>query len=101
MENNSTEILEEVKESLRISWEDEDNNLNRIIIKGKNRLKELTDIELTFSAESAERELLIEFCRYSYNNAAEFFEGNFQKEITRLQLKLAAESLGESESSGE
>ena len=31
--------------------------------------------------------LLLDYCRYVYNNASEYFEENFQKEILRLQLK--------------
>ncbi len=31
--------------------------------------------------------LLLDYCRYAYNNASEYFEENFQKEILRLQLK--------------
>ena len=30
--------------------------------------------------------LLLDYCRYAYNNASEYFEENFQHEILRLQL---------------
>lgn len=30
--------------------------------------------------------LLLDYCRYVYNNASEYFEENFKKEILRLQL---------------
>jgi hypothetical protein len=37
--------------------------------------------------------LLLDYCRYSYNNASEYFEENFAREILRLQLQVAAEEV--------
>lgn len=37
--------------------------------------------------------LLLDYCRYSYNNASEYFEENFAREILRLQLQVAAEGM--------
>ena len=37
--------------------------------------------------------LLLDYCRYSYNNASEYFEENFAREILRLQLQVAAEGV--------
>ena len=31
--------------------------------------------------------LLLDYCRYVYNNASEYFEENFSKELLRLQLQ--------------
>lgn len=79
-------MLEEVKQALKITWNDEDINLNTIIERGKNRLQNLTGTVMDFDLNFQARELLINFCRYDYNNSAEYFEENFQKEILRLQL---------------
>ena len=37
--------------------------------------------------------LLLDYCRYSYNNASEYFEENFAREILRLQLQVATEEM--------
>ncbi len=78
-------LLEKVKEYLKIDWDDEDSNLTGIIERGKNNLQELTGTTLDFEKEGQPRALLLDYCRYAYNNALEYFEDNFQKEIIRLQ----------------
>jgi len=37
--------------------------------------------------------LLLDYCRYVYNNASEYFEQNFAREILRLQLQVAVEEV--------
>lgn len=82
-------LLEEVKEHLRITWDDEDNSLKRIIERGKANLEDLTGTDMNFEQEGQPKSLLLEYCRYAYNNALEYYEENFQKEILRLQLREA------------
>lgn len=78
-------LLEKVKEYLKIDWDDEDGNLTGIIERGKSNLQELTGTTLNFEVEGQPRALLLDYCRYAYNNALEYFEENFHKEIVRLQ----------------
>ena len=82
-------LLNNVKDYLKITWDDEDNNLQGIISRGKNYLQDLTGTELDFEVEGQPKSLLLDYCRYAYNNALEYFEENFYKEITRLQLQEA------------
>ena len=44
--------------------------------------------------------LLLDYCRYSYNNASEYFEENFARELLRLQLQVGVSELGVEETTG-
>lgn len=79
-------LLEETKEYLKITWNDEDDYLQGIIDRGKSNLQELTGTKLDFDKEGQPKSLLLDYCRYAYNSALEYFEDNFSKEILRLQL---------------
>lgn len=79
-------MLQAVKDYLKITWDDENNNLQGIISRGKNYLQDLTGTELDFEVEGQPKSLLLDYCRYAYNSALEYFEENFHKEIVRLQL---------------
>lgn len=85
-------MLEEIKEYLKITWDDEDIEIQSIIEAGRSNLNDLTGVELDFE-EGQAKTLLKEYCRYSYNNGLEYFEENFAKEILRLQLKTAVEEM--------
>lgn len=82
-------MLQELKGYLKITWNSEDGDLQKIIYRGKEYLKDLTGTELDFETEGQPKSLLLDYCRYYYNNAIEYFEENFQKEILRLQLREA------------
>lgn len=85
-------LLQEVKDKLRIIDNDEDANIQRIIDQGKAYLNDLIGGELNFEESLNVRALLLEYCRYEYNNAKDYFEENFKSEILRLQLKFASEN---------
>lgn len=82
-------MLQELKAYLKITWNDEDISLNRLIDQGKAYLNDLTGVTLDYEAEGQPKSLLLDYCRYTYNNALEYFEENFQKDLLRLQLKSA------------
>lgn len=79
-------LLEEVKDNLRITWKDEDERLEKIILRGKSFLEGLTGTKLNFEEEGEAKSLLLDYCRYNYNNALEYFEENFERSILRLQF---------------
>ena len=83
-------MLEEVKQHLRILENDEDKYLQKIINDAEMYLNELIGVELNYN-EGLSKILLLNYCRYVYNNASEYFEENFQKEILRLQLMKAVD----------
>lgn len=86
-------MLQEVKDYLKITWNDEDSNITGIIARGKACLNDLVGVELDYESEGQPKSLLLDYCRYAYNNALEYFEENFKREILRLQLKVSVEQL--------
>jgi len=81
-------MLEEIKAHLKITWNDEDININGFIARGKIYLDDLMGSTLIYDEDGQPKSLLFDYCRYAYNNALEYFEENFSKEILRLQLKI-------------
>lgn len=93
-------MLQAVKTYLKITWDDEDASLQSIIERGKAYLNDLAGAELDFDVAGPPRSLLLDYCRYVYNNASEYFEENFASELLRLQLQMGVKALGSSETSG-
>ncbi|MED3799818.1 phage head-tail connector protein [Lysinibacillus capsici] len=89
------ELLAELKSRLRITWNDEDAELERIINRAKSYFEKLTSKTFSFELDSWETELLLERCRYVYNNAADEFENNFADELKRLIMHVALEKRAE------
>lgn len=85
------ELLTDVKSNLRITWTEEDEDLKKLIKRSMAYLEDLTGAPLDFSKEESPKELLLERCRYVYNNATDEFEPNFHRELSRLILKVAIE----------
>ncbi|MEJ9124567.1 hypothetical protein P4I92_12710 [Bacillus cereus] len=91
MEDN---LLAELKDVLKITWNEEDTHLNRILDKGKAYLFRLTNASFDFSKELTPKDLLLERCRYVYNNAGDEFEKNYKNELSRLILDVALGKVG-------
>ena len=90
-------MLKEIKEDLKITWDEEDERIKRIIERGKNYLEnDIAGVKLDFVNNETNKSLLSDYCRYSYYNNLEYFEENFQSQLLRLQLKSAVESFEES-----
>lgn len=85
-------MLQEVKDYLKITWDDEDASLSGLIIRTKDNINDLIGVELDYDSNSQAKTLFLNYCRYDYNNALEYFEENFSKEILRLQLKEAVKA---------
>lgn len=90
-------MLAEVKEYLKITWDDEDLNIEKIISRGKKEIENLTGTTLDFQEDNTPKSLLLDYCRYAYNNALEYFQENFKSEILRLQLMEAVKINGQTE----
>ena len=93
-------MLDAVKDYLKITWDDEDAALLSIIERGKAYLNDLTGAELDFDVAGPPRSLLLDYCRYVYNNASEYFESNFARDLLRLQLQVGVSELGVEETTG-
>jgi hypothetical protein len=89
-------LTDEVKKKLdRV---DSTEDFTDIIERGKARLNNLAGVTLDFDDRRLAQDLLLEYCRYDYNNALEYFEENFAKEILRLQLQSAVKDYAENQS---
>lgn len=82
-------LFDELKFNLGILDTGQDADLEKIITRGQERIKGLAGVTLDFEAEGLAKSLCLNFCRYSFNNAEEYFEENFKSEILRLQLQSA------------
>lgn len=78
-------MLQDVKDYLKITWDNENAYLEKVIGIGKEYLQGLTGAELKFEKPKLDYILLLDYCRYYYNNAIEYFEENFRSQIVRLQ----------------
>lgn len=87
-------LLIKVKDYLKITWDSENEEITSTINRGKALLNALTGIENDFEVEGLSQALLLDYCRYSYNNGLEYFQDNFSKEILHLQLMAGISSLG-------
>jgi hypothetical protein len=85
-------LLNDVKEHLRITWDEEDQRITKIIKRGQAYLQDICGTSLSFDKEDQIKQLLLERCRYEYNNALEDFETNYKSEIMRLIVKKAIEA---------
>ncbi len=83
------ELLEEVKNYLDITWEDEatDRKVEGMINRGKARLEEIAGAPLSFQIPGLPQSLLLDYCRYTYSNALEMFWKNFRDELVALNIQ--------------
>lgn len=94
-------MLQAAKDYLKITWDDEDLRLQGIIDRGRAYLNGLAGADLDFDAEGLPRALLLDYCRYVYNNASEYFEENFAHQLLRMQLQAAVAQLAEEDGDDE
>ncbi|HHL0974588.1 TPA: hypothetical protein ACQUHP_006385 [Bacillus cereus] len=87
-------LLQELKDVLKITWNEEDASFIKLLEKGEAYLSGLTNASFDFSKEEWPKELLLERCRYVYNNAGDEFEKNYKNELSRLILDVALGKVG-------
>ena len=80
-------LLDEVKNYLTITYEDEktDENLNGIIKRGQAILDDYAGTEQNYEEEGLAKQLLFDYCRYARSHAAEMFEINFRRDLIALR----------------
>ncbi|MBO0459826.1 hypothetical protein JZO77_24155 [Enterococcus hulanensis] len=81
LDNIPKELLDEVKDKLDVTWDDNDNNIKSMIIRACNYLQSKVTQELQFTQDADEYSLLLERCRYDWNNGLDEFENNYATEI--------------------
>lgn len=83
-------LLDSLKSYLKITWNDEDGDLEKIITRAKDYLQnDIAGVTLDFEGDTSNNQILLDCCRYIYNNAFEYFEDCFKSQLLRLQLKCA------------
>lgn len=82
-------LLEEVKDYLHITWDEEDENINKIILEAKQYLNGKTGTAIDYDKDLIAKGLLKDYCRYVRNYSKEYFEKNFLNEIQNIQLQYA------------
>lgn len=90
-------LLDDVKDYLRITGNGENDDIEKRISRGKAKLIGKTGTPLDFEVEGLANSLLLDYCRYDYNNASEYFEENFSSEILQLQLQSAVKDYAENQ----
>ena len=85
-------LFRKVKNSLRLLNDDNDEIIKDIMANGKNELNQLVGVELDFEKEGLAQALFIDYCRYSYHNAIEYFESNNIGRLNRLILMEGAKA---------
>lgn len=80
-------MLAEVKNYLDITWidTDTDTKLTSIIDRAKSTLNSYAGVELDFTTQTDNKQLLFDCIRYIYNNAFEHFKVNFADELISLR----------------
>ena len=94
----NNELLQDIKDYLNISWQDEktDKNIAGMIKRGMAYLKDVAGVkELDFEEENNLRALLFDYVRYANSQALEMFSINFQSELLSLHLEHQAKALQE------
>ena len=91
-------MLNQIKDYLKITWPEEDENLSRIIERGKDYLNGIAGNELDFENDSLANQLLLDYSRYVYNHAFELFETNFRSELLKLSMREGMKSFAPTDS---
>lgn len=81
-------LLEDVKNYLDITWDDEDtyNKLSGIIARGIKYIDGIAGKEMDYTNEDKPKELLLDYCRYVRSNALDQFKINYISELLTLQM---------------
>lgn len=82
-------MLEDVKNYLNIRYDDTDTDdkISKMIERGKSYIANIYGGTLDFVADKEAESLLMEYCRYAWNEELEKFEKNYQSQLIAMRLK--------------
>jgi len=86
-EEEKSGLLIEVKSYLHITWDEEDQDIQKMIDRAISYFKSIVGQDVDFVEDGQNRQLLLDRCRYVRNHAVEEFEENFGSEIRNLQFR--------------
>lgn len=92
--------LATVKNYLDITWEDAatDAKISGILTRAESTLNSYAGGEIDFTDETtAEAQLLLDCCRYIWNNASEDFKVNYAQELIMLRAGRQAAEYAEAQ----
>ena len=93
-----TDLIDKVKNYIDITWQDDDLTEKKVEGITKRAIKILQSYagtEIDLDEDSDEEQLLLDLCRYIYNNAYEDFKINFRSELIMLRAKYQCEEASE------
>jgi len=93
-------LFGELKKYLKITWSEEDADLQRIVDRGKAHLNSYADVAIDFDVDLIAQQLLLDYGRYVYNHSLELFDINFRRELLKLSIRegVKARALAEADS---
>lgn len=88
-------LLDTLKIYLDITWQDAltDAKLDDILARAKAMLSQYAGAKLRFDDGTAEQQLLLDLCRYIWNNASEDFEANYLSDLLMLRAAHQVEAM--------
>lgn len=82
-------LLEELKNHLDITWDYDNPKLTRWLKSGKIEINKLVGANLDYENNEDYKTLLFEYCRYLRSNSKEYFKNNYADDILNLQIEVA------------
>ena len=99
--SNHPDLLDEVKQYLRITWDNEDTNIQMILNGGAAYLNDLANGQLDFTNDFLAKQLILDYTRYVYNHSFELFQHNFGSELLSLLLREGVKEIADEETDPE
>ena len=81
------DLLADLKMTLRIDGNDDDQNLTQMLIRSMSRLDDLAGQGVFYTQDEFAKELLFNRIRYDYNSALEYWDDNFAEPILAFTLR--------------
>ena len=85
-------LIDTVKNYLDITWDDAhtDTKISGILARAQAKICAYAGTDsIDFGDGTTEQQLLLDLCRYTYNNASEDFEQNYKADLLMLRAKYA------------
>lgn len=86
-------LLPDLKMTLRIDGNDDDQNLTEMLIRSMSRLDDLAGQGVLYTQDEFAKELLFNRIRYDYNSALEYWDANFAEPILAFTLRYGIDAL--------
>lgn len=80
-------MLETIKASLSVTWDEEDTDMKiiRIMEDAEDKLNHILGAEMDYTASGPARRLFINYCMYVWNGVEKDFKTNYLSDIYELR----------------